>query len=86
MIQDAEQFVRSIVKAVVDAAMHAGANLSTLDIQIAVGRVTLMLIAQCRRRDAAIRLGTIEEVRARMHDAWTDWSSEPVQLELPFAA
>jgi hypothetical protein len=71
-----EQFIRTAVRAIVDAEMHAGANLSTLDIQIAVGRVTLALIAQCRRRDAAIRLRTIKEVRARMHDAWIAWPPE----------
>jgi hypothetical protein len=64
-VADAEAFVRGVVKDVVDAEMHAGANLSTPPIQIAVGRVTLVLIARCRRRDAEIRLHTIKEVRLR---------------------
>jgi hypothetical protein len=35
-----EQFVHSIVKAVVDAEMNAGANLSGVAIQDAIGRLT----------------------------------------------
>jgi hypothetical protein len=67
-----ERFIRNTVKAIADAEMRAGANLSRLDIQIAIARETLVLIAQCAARDTAIKLHTIEEVRARLHDAWTD--------------
>jgi hypothetical protein len=69
-VQDAEQFIRGVVKAVVDAQMHAGANLSSLGIQIAVGRETLVQIARLRRRDVVMRRRTLEEVRGRAHDRW----------------
>jgi hypothetical protein len=84
--QDAEQFILGIVKAIVDAAMHAGANLSSLAIQIAVGRLTLVLIARCKRRDAEIRLRTIKEIRKRAHNRWKPWPSLPIQLELDLVA
>jgi hypothetical protein len=54
--------------AVLEGIIAAGGNASTIQVQLVIGRSAACL----KRREIAIRLRAIKEVRDRVRDAWSD--------------
>jgi hypothetical protein len=79
MPENAEQYIRELVRRIMNSLHQAGANLSGPKITIAVNLEIERATPQLRQRDAQIRHQTINEIRTRVRmapPALSPWKEE----------